>query len=54
MWNIVIGIILVIGGLSGKLVLWGTGSGLALAGLGAVLVVWGVVQVIRRRGAQSA
>jgi hypothetical protein len=34
MWNIVIGVVFIIGGLSGKLALIGTGSGTALADRG--------------------
>ena len=47
MWSIIIGIGLIIAGISGAFVLRGTGSGLALAGLGGVLVLWGTVQVSR-------
>jgi hypothetical protein len=50
MWNIIIGIAFIVGGLSGKLALRGTQSGEALAVLGAVLVIWGGVQIIRKRG----
>ena len=49
MWNIVIGIAFVIGGLSGKLALRGTESGPALAVLGGMLAIWGIVQVVRSR-----
>lgn len=49
MWNIVIGIAFIIGGLSGKLALRGTESGPALAVLGGVLLIWGIVQVVRSR-----
>lgn len=52
MWNIVIGIVFIVGGLSGKLALRGTQSGEALAVLGGVLAIWGIVQVVRRRNAQ--
>ena len=52
MIKIIIGIIFIIGGLSGKLVLIGTNSGVALAGFGAVLVVWGIVRMVRRRQGQ--
>ena len=51
MWNIIIGIGFVIGGLSGKLSLRGTNSSTALAVIGAGLVVWGVVQIARTRQA---
>ena len=49
MWNIIIGIVFVIGGLTGKLALIGTNSGLLLAALGAGLIVWGGVQMVRAR-----
>jgi hypothetical protein len=52
MWNIVIGIAFIIGGLSGKLALRGTESGPALAALGGVLLIWGIVQVVRSRQSQ--
>ena len=48
MWNILIGIVFIIGGLSGRMALIGTNSGLALTAIGAGLVVWGLVQVSRR------
>ena len=50
MWNIIIGIVFVIGGLSGKLVLRGTNSSPALIAVGGVLIVWGLVQMGKRRG----
>jgi hypothetical protein len=49
MVKIIIGIIMVIGGLSGNLVLVGTNSGSALAGLGGVLIVWGIVKMVRQK-----
>ena len=49
MVKIIIGLVMVIGGLSGKLVLIGTDSGVALAGLGAVLIVWGIARMIAAR-----
>ena len=45
--NIVIGIVFVIGGLSGGLALRGTGSGPLLALVGAGLLVWGVIRLMR-------
>jgi hypothetical protein len=51
MINIIIGAIMVIGGLSGKLALKGTNSSGALAVVGAGLIVWGIVQVVRSRQA---
>ncbi len=53
MWNIVIGIVFIVGGLSGKLALIGTNSGEALAAVGAGLLVWGVVQMVRAKKAQT-
>lgn len=50
MISIIIGIIFIIGGLSGKLVLVGTHSGVALAALGGALVVWGIIKMVRRAG----
>ncbi|MDB5978829.1 MAG: hypothetical protein JWR07_5589 [Nevskia sp.] len=53
MWNILIGIVFIVGGLSGKLALIGTNSGEALAALGAGLLIWGVVQLVRAKKAQA-
>jgi len=47
--NIIIGIIFIIGGLSGSLVLMGTHSGGALAILGAGLVGLGIFRMTRAR-----
>jgi hypothetical protein len=47
--NIVIGVGLVIAGLSGGLVLRGTNSGPLLALLGAAIAAWGIFQLARRR-----
>ena len=49
MWNIIIGIVCILGGLSGRLALIGTRSGTPLALIGAALVIWGIVQEVRRR-----
>lgn len=46
-FNIIIGIVFIIGGLSGHLVLIGTGSGLALAVLGAFLLGLGIFRMLR-------
>ena len=43
--NIIIGAVMIIGGLSGNLVLKGTKSGIALAVFGAILVVVGLVRM---------
>ena len=48
MWNIVIGVIFIVGGLSGRLALIGTGSPAAIVAVGVGLVIWGVVQLLRR------
>ena len=52
MWNIILGIVFIVGGLSGKLALIGTDSGPALAVVGAGLLIWGIVQQLRARKAQ--
>lgn len=52
MWNIIFGIICIVGGLSGKLALRGTDSGQALAVVGGALLVWGIVQVVKSRQEQ--
>lgn len=49
MGNIIIGLIFIVGGLSGKLALIGTNSGEALAAVGAGLLIWGVVRIVRQR-----
>jgi len=49
MFNIIIGIIFVVGGLSGKLALIGTSSSAAIVAVGAGLVVWGIYQVLQSR-----
>ena len=48
MIKIILGVIFILGGLSGKLVLIGTSSGLALAAVGVVMLIWGVVQLKSR------
>jgi hypothetical protein len=47
--KIIIGLVMVIGGLTGKLVLVGTQSGIALAVLGGVMIVWGIARVAAGR-----
>jgi hypothetical protein len=49
MWNIIIGIFMIVGGASGKLVLVGTHSSAALMVLGVGLVIWGVVSKLRQQ-----
>jgi hypothetical protein len=45
--SIIIGLVMVIGGLSGKLVLKGTQSGAALAAIGGVVLIIGLVRLLR-------
>ena len=45
--NIVLGVAMIIGGASGRLALFGTGSGAALMVVGAVCAALGVYQVVR-------
>jgi hypothetical protein len=45
--NIVVGLVFIIGGLSGTLVMKGTHSGGALAGVGAVLCLLGLYRLTR-------
>jgi hypothetical protein len=49
MRNIIIGIIFIIGGLSGKLVFIGTSSGGLLAAVGVALVIWGAYNIYTER-----
>lgn len=49
MWNILIGVVMIIGGLSGRLALIGTNSPGLLVVVGIGLTIWGVVQVVRAR-----
>ena len=51
MWNILIGIIFIIGGLSGNLVLRGTDSSELLIVVGVGLLLFGGYQMLRRRQA---
>lgn len=53
MWNIIIGLILLVGGLSGKLALIGTNSSTALAVVGGILVIWGIIQTVRGASSKS-
>jgi uncharacterized membrane protein YfcA len=49
MWNIVLGIVFIIGGLTGKLALIGTNSPGALAVVGVLMLLYGVYQMTRKR-----
>ena len=51
MWNILIGIVFIIGGLSGNLVLRGTDSSELLIVVGVGLLLFGGYQMLRRRQA---
>ena len=53
MFNIIIGLIFVIGGLTGNLTQRGLNSPELLAAIGAVMIVWGITQVVRRRRADA-
>lgn len=53
MSSIIIGIIFIAGGLSGKLALIGTNSGVALAVLGVLLVGRGVYRIRKQRALQQ-
>jgi hypothetical protein len=52
MVKIIIGLVMIIGGLSGKLVLVGTNSGGALAVFGVVLIGWGIFNFVKARQAK--
>jgi hypothetical protein len=45
--SIVIGLVMIIGGLSGHLVLIGTHSGVALAAVGVIIILLGVMRLAR-------
>jgi hypothetical protein len=47
--TIIIGVIFIIGGLSGELALIGTNSGVALAVVGVILVLYGLFRALSRR-----
>lgn len=49
--NIIFGLIMAIGGLTGKLALRGTDSGGALAALGLALIAWGAFKLWRQHRA---
>jgi hypothetical protein len=51
--NIVVGVVFIIGGLSGKLVLIGTNSGELLAVVGVGLIVWGVIKMAKGGGSTT-
>jgi hypothetical protein len=49
MWNIIIGLVMIIGGATGKLALRGTHSSGALVVIGVLLLGWGVFSMTRNR-----
>lgn len=49
MWNLVLGLVFLIGGLSGKLALIGTGSTKAMAVAGAAMMAWGGYQLVQAK-----
>jgi hypothetical protein len=51
MLNILIGIVFIIGGLTGNLAFIGTNSGGLLAAVGFVLVIWGGYRMFSKRKA---
>ena len=51
--NIIIGLVFIVGGLSGKLALIGTNNGTFLAMAGGALIIWGVYRLKRARSASS-
>lgn len=48
-FNIIIGIVFIVGGLSGQLVLIGTNSGPALAGVGVLLIGLGIFRIVKAK-----
>jgi hypothetical protein len=49
MWNIVFGLVFIIGGASGQLALRGTNSSGALMVVGGILVAVGIFQVVKAK-----
>ena len=54
MSSIIIGLVFIVGGLSGNLALVGTNSGVALAVVGVLLVGRGIYRIRKRRAQQQA
>ncbi len=48
--NVIIGLVFIVGGLSGKLAMRGTQSGVALAAIGGVLLLLGIYRMATSRG----
>lgn len=53
MWNIIIGAVFLIGGLSGKIAIRGTDSTVGASILGGVLIVWGIIQMVRANSSEE-
>jgi hypothetical protein len=51
--SVIIGLIFIVGGLSGKLALIGTNSGVALAVVGVLLVGRGIYRIRRQKAQQQ-
>ena len=49
MWNIIIGLVFLVGGLSGYIGVRGINSALAGPILGCLLIAWGIYQMVRSR-----
>ena len=49
MYNIVIGVVFIIGGLSGSMALRGTHSTIGLAVVGGAILLFGIIQVSQQR-----
>lgn len=47
--NFIIGFVLIIGGLSGRLVYRGTHNSLLVVGIGIILIIYGIVLIVRQR-----
>ena len=47
MWNIIVGAVFLIGGLSGKLAIRGTDSTMGASIVGGCLIAWGLFQVLQ-------
>ena len=54
MSSIIIGLVFIVGGLSGQLALIGTNSGVALAVVGVLLIGRGIWRIRKQRAARAA
>jgi hypothetical protein len=53
-WNVIIGLVMLAGGLSGRFSLLFTNSSLALAVVGGVIAAVGGYQIVRARGGRAS